>query len=60
MTIARAHYTIEYLDNKIILHGDISAIHKEAELILRRFACSARPYRVHEDNGQQIVLTLAH
>lgn len=60
MTIARIGYTIEYLGDKIVLHGNVQAIHDEAEKILRRFANSANPYRLAEDSGHQIVLVATH
>ena len=60
MTIARMGYTIEYLGNKIVLHGNIQAIRDEAEKILRRFASSANPYRIAEESGQQIILIASH
>jgi hypothetical protein len=47
---------IYYYPGLIVLKGSEQSVHVEAHNILRRFACSAIPYRVVEDRGNRVVL----
>ncbi len=61
MTVARLPgYTVRYFSNRIVLDGNVGAIHAEADKILKRFACSALPYCVVTDTSQHIVLKARH
>ncbi len=48
--------TVHYYPGQIVLTGNPPQIQQEAHVILRRFACSAIPYRVIEDRGTRMVL----
>lgn len=47
---------IEYLTDQIVVHGPAPECQREAKRILRRFACSATPYRLDSILAGCIVL----
>jgi hypothetical protein len=54
-----AECEVHYYPDQIVLKGAEKDVHLEANKILLRFACSARPFRVVEDQGDQMVLAPA-
>lgn len=47
---------VRYNGDEIVLKGASEAIHREAERIIRRFACSGTPYRLARDGKHRVVL----
>lgn len=50
---------IEYEGGRIILIGDVSSIHVEADRIVRQFQFSARPYQLCREGEHRLVLSPA-
>jgi len=50
---------VRYNGDEIVLKGAPDAIHREAERIIRRFACSATPYRLARSGKYRVVLRAA-
>jgi hypothetical protein len=51
--------SVRYNGDEIVLKGAPEAIHREADRIIRRFACSATPYRLARDGKRRVVLRAA-
>ena len=47
---------IIYRADEIVVRGEPPAVREETARILKRFACSATPYRLVSDNGSEAVL----
>lgn len=47
---------VEYRGKEIVVQGPSTEVHREAHRIVRRFACSATPYRIDEDDSNRVVL----
>ncbi|WP_435105983.1 hypothetical protein [Arhodomonas sp. AD133] len=50
------HCRVEYRGKEIVIRGPSSEIHREADRIIKRFACSATPYRLAREHEDQVVL----
>ena len=47
---------IEYHRNEIVVRGPGEEAKREAHRIVRRFACSATPYRVQAQDSDRVIL----
>ena len=45
-----------YREGEIVIQGEPAAVQDEAARILKRFACSATPYRLVTNTGAEAVL----
>lgn len=54
--IAHRACRVDYKAKEIVIQGPSAQAHREAHRIVRRFACSATPYRVASDSETRVVL----
>lgn len=47
---------VEYHRNEIVVRGNGEDARREAHRIVRRFACSATPYRVELEDSERVIL----
>jgi hypothetical protein len=47
---------VEYRRNEIVVRGPGEDAKREAHRIVRRFACSATPYRVESQESDRVIL----
>lgn len=47
---------VEYRGREIVISGPSREAHAQAQRIIRRFACSAVPYRLASEEADQVVL----
>ncbi|MCS4503079.1 hypothetical protein KBTX_02273 [wastewater metagenome] len=47
---------VEYRGKEIVIRGPSNEIRREANRIIKRFACSATPYRLAQSSDGQVVL----
>lgn len=53
---AQSNCRVEYRRNEIVIHGPPAEAQREADRIMRRFACSATPYQVSDHGNGHVVL----
>jgi len=53
---ARGTCRIEYRGSEIVIRGEPGESRREADRIIRRFACSATPYRIADETAERLVL----
>lgn len=51
---------VEYYRNEIVVRGQGDEARREAHRIIRRFACSATPYRVEYQESDRVILRPDH
>ena len=47
---------VEYRGREIVISGPTREAHAQAQRIIRRFACSAVPYRMTHTESDQVIL----
>ena len=58
--MVKQDYSVTYKMGIVILRGEYDAIHQQASVILKRFACSACPYQVTRDTQHEIIIAAVH
>ena len=54
------HCCITYKTGTVIIQGEHTAIHAQANIIIRRFALSALHYAITKDTDDKVVLQVYH